>query len=190
MDQLASLCGRRDSALLLDCRSLELEPVPLPDGVAVLIVDSGTRRALENTAYAERRAECETIAARLGLASLRNATAEQVGGEPRARHVVSENARVLAFADALRRRDVDALGPLLLASHASLRDDYEVSTPELDALVEQLVSAGALGARLTGAGFGGSVVAVVPAARAAAIVRAVDAPSRLVRAVDGAVRIG
>jgi len=189
MDQLASLCGRRDSALLLDCRSLDLEPVPLPDGLAVLVVDSGVERALENTAYAERRAECEAIAARLGLASLRDATAEQVADEPRARHVVSENARVLTFADALRRRDVDALGPLLLASHASLRDDYDVSTPELDALVEQLVSAGALGARLTGAGFGGSVVALVPAVGADAIARAVDAPSRLVRAVDGAARI-
>ena len=189
MDQLASLCGRRDNALLLDCRSLELEPVPLPDGFAVLVVDSGIQRALENTAYAERRAECEAIATRLGLASLRDATAEQVAGEPRARHVVSENARVLAFADALRCRDVDALGPLLLASHASLRDDYEVSTPELDALVEELVSAGAPGARLTGAGFGGSVVALVPAGDADAIARAVDAPSRLVRAVDGAARL-
>ena len=188
MDQLASLRGRRDSALLIDCRSLEVEPVPLPDGVAVLVVDSGVSRALEDTAYAVRRAECEAIAARLGLASLRDATPEQVAGEPRARHVVSENARVLAFAEALRRGSVDALGPLLLESHASLRDDYEVSTPELDSLVERLVGAGALGARLTGAGFGGSVVSLVPASQAKAIARTVDAPSLPVRAVDGAGR--
>jgi galactokinase len=189
MDQLASLCGRRGSALLIDCRSLEVEPVPLPEELSVLVVDSRVPRSLEDTAYAERRAECESIAARLGLASLRDATAEQVAHEPRARHVVSENARVLAFADALRWGDVDALGRLLLDGHASLRDDFEVSTPELDALVEKLVAAGALGARLTGAGFGGSVVALAPASEAAGIGTAVGAPHRLCRAVDGAGRL-
>src|SRR5262249_42589281 len=129
------------------------------------------------------------IAARLGLSSLRDASAEQAADEPRARHVLTENARVLAFADALRQGDVDALGPLLLASHAGLRDDYEGSTPGLDALVERLVSAGALGARLTGAGFGGSVVALVPASSAPAIASAVGAPSQVVRAVEGAERV-
>jgi galactokinase len=160
MDQLVATSGRRDAALLIDCRTLEREPVPLPPGVAVLVVDSGISRALTGTAYAERRAECERVAASLGLRSLRDATLGQVAGEPRARHVVTENARVLAFVRALRAGDVDALGPLLLESHASLRDDFEVSTPELDVLVERLVDAGALGARLTGAGFGGCVVAV------------------------------
>src|SRR5262249_45990332 len=110
MDQLVSLCGRRDSALLVDCRSLGLEPVPLPAGVAALVVAPGVSRALEDPAYAGRRAECESIAARLGLASLRDATPEQVADEPRARHVVSENARVLALADAFRRGDIEAAG--------------------------------------------------------------------------------
>ena len=97
------------------------------------------------------------------MRALRDATLEQVRDEPRGRHAVTEMARVRAFADALRAGDIDALGPLMLASHASSRDDMEVSTPELDALVECLVDAGALGARLTGAGFGGCVVALVPA---------------------------
>jgi galactokinase len=188
MDQLASVCGRRGSALLIDCRSLTVEPVPISEQLTVLVVDSGVSRALDHTAYAERRAECEAIAAALGLASLRDATREQVEAEPRARHVVLENERVLAFADALRRGDIDALGPLLLDSHASLRDDFQVSTPELDVLVEKLVEAGALGARLTGAGFGGSVVALAATATARSIAASIDAPSHLCRPVDGAAR--
>jgi galactokinase len=186
MDQLASLCGRRGNALLIDCRSLGVEPVPLPERLAVLVVDSGVSRALDNTAYADRRRECEAIAKRLGLASLRDATLEQVVDEPRARHVVSENERVRAFAAALRRGDIDALGPLLLASHASLRDDFRVSTPELDALVERLVDAGALGARLTGAGFGGCIVALALAPRARSIAASIDAPHHICRPVEGA----
>jgi len=166
MDQLASLAGRRDHALLLDCRSLETTPIRLPPGLAVVVVHSGVARALAGSAYAERRAACEAAAARLGLRSLRHATPAQVADEPRARHVVSENARVLAAADALARGELDALGPLLSASHASLRDDFEVSTPELDALVRALEEAGALGARLTGAGFGGCAVALARAAEA------------------------
>jgi galactokinase len=103
---------------------------------------------------------------------LRDATLDQVRDEPRGRHAVTEMARVRAFGDALRNGDIDALGPLMLASHASSRDDMEVSTPELDALVECLVRAGAHGARLTGAGFGGCVVALIPAARAQMIATA------------------
>jgi galactokinase len=163
MDQLVATSGRRGSALLIDCRTLALEAVALPAEVAVLVVDSGDSRSLSETAYAERRAECQRIAAALDLEALRDATLEQVAHEPRARHVVTENDRVLAFADALRSGGVEALGPLLLQSHASLRDDFGVSTPELDACVERLVAAGALGARLTGAGFGGCVVALVRA---------------------------
>ncbi len=185
MDQVASLCGRAGSAILIDCRSLEVEPVPLPPGLAVVVADSGVPRNLSETGYAERRAACEATAARLGVPALRDAAPEQVAEDPRARHVVSENARVLAFADALRRGDADALGPLLLASHASLRDDFEVSTPELDALVDRFVAAGALGARLTGAGFGGSAVALVPEARLAAALAAVPG-AFVVRAVAGA----
>jgi galactokinase len=186
MDQLTSICGQRGKALLIDCRSAAVEPVPIPEQVAVLVVDSGVARSLDRSAYADRRAECEALANHLRLPSLRDATREQVADEARGRHVVSENERVLAFADALRRDDIDALGPLLLASHASLRDDFEVSTPELDRLVERLVELGALGARLTGAGFGGSVVALVPADAAASIGASLDAQFHVCRAVDGA----
>ena len=196
MDQLTSLAGRRDHALLIDCRSLEIEPVQLPDGIAVVVVESGVARSLDATAYAERRAACEAVAARLGLRSLRDATAAQVADDPRARHVLSENERVLAAADALRRNDLDELGALLSRSHASLRDDFEVSTPELDALAETLERCGASGARLTGAGFGGCVVAVAPAGIAPQVadnaVRSyrsaigLDARAWICRAVDGA----
>jgi galactokinase len=122
------------------------------------------------------------VAARLGLRALRDATPEQVADEPRARHVVSENARVLAAAGALSAGNGDALGPLLRESHESLRDDYEVSTPELDALVAALEEAGVLGARLTGAGFGGCVVALTTTDRAQQI--AMDACARY-RSVTG-----
>jgi galactokinase len=161
MDQLCSLFGAEGYALLIDCRSLAVEPVALPAGIAWLVVHSGLPRTLGTTEYAARRAECEAVARRLGIASLRDADPDQVADEPRARHVVSENARVLATVDALRAGDLPALGRLLLASHASLRDDYSVSTSELDLLVDLLVADGAAGARLTGAGFGGCVVAAV-----------------------------
>jgi len=161
MDQLASMFGVAGHALLIDCRTDEITPIELSPSIAVVVVHSGLPRTLAGSEYAARRAECEAVAARLGLASLRDATARQVADEPRARHVVSENERVLATADALSFGDLSVLGPLLLASHASLRDDYGVSTPELDLLVEILVDAGAAGARLTGAGFGGCVVALV-----------------------------
>ena len=196
MDQLCSLYGEAGHALLIDCRALTVTPVPLPPGIAVLVVHSGVPRTLVGSEYAARRAECEAIASRLGLTSLRDATLEQVAHEPRARHVVSENARVLATVDALRARDLGALGALLLASHASLRDEYDVSTPELDVLVELLVDNGAAGARLTGAGFGGCVVALVQrnhadnvaakAARSYEAATGLVATAFVVHAVDGA----
>ena len=161
MDQLTSLYGEAGHALLIDCRSLEVRPIALPRALGVVVVHSGVPRTLAETGYAQRRAACEAAATRLGVRTLRDASLEQVGDDPNARHVVTENARVLAFADALRAGDVNALGPLLLESHASLRDDFGVSTPELDLLVDLLVQHGAYGARLTGAGFGGCVVALV-----------------------------
>jgi galactokinase len=170
MDQLASVAGVEGHALLIDCRSLEVRPIPLPAELAVVVVHSGVARELAGSEYAERRAACAAVAERLGLDALRDATPEQVADEPRARHVVSENARVLAAADALAAGDLDSLGPLLSASHASLRDDFEVSTPELDELAAALEEAGALGARLTGAGFGGCVVALARAEDADALV--------------------
>jgi galactokinase len=166
MDQLSSVAGRAGHALLIDCRSLEIEPIPIPDELAIVVVHSGLPRALADSAYAERRAACERVAARLGLRALRDATPEQVADDPRARHVVSENARVLAASEALRANELERLGALMSASHASLRDDFEVSTPELDLLVTELGAAGAVGARLTGAGFGGCAVAVVTAEQA------------------------
>jgi galactokinase len=161
MDQLASLHGRRDHALLIDCRELAITPVPLPGTHVVLVVHSGLPRALAGSAYAERRASCEAAAGRLGLDSLRDARPDQVSDDPRARHVVAENRRVVEAAQALRAGDVDTVGRLMVESHASLRDDFEVSTLELDLLVDLLVAAGAVGARLTGAGFGGCIVALV-----------------------------
>jgi galactokinase len=161
MDQLVSLFGRQGHALLIDCRDLSIDPVPLPATHAVLVVHSGVARALAGSAYAQRRSACEAAAAKLGLVTLRDARPDQVADDPRARHVVSENRRVVDAAAALRAGDIDTIGRLMLESHASLRDDFEVSTPELDLLVELLVAAGAVGARLTGAGFGGCVVALV-----------------------------
>ncbi|HMF04879.1 MAG TPA: galactokinase [Acidimicrobiia bacterium] len=196
MDQLVALFGRAGHALLVDCRTLAAEPIALPDTLAVLVVHSGLPRTLVGSAYADRRAAGERVATRLGVATLREATLDDVRHEPRARHVVSENQRVLEFADALRAGDTTALGSLLLASHASLRDDYEVSTPELDLAVDLLVEHGALGARLTGAGFGGCVVALVTRPQVGDVARETVARYRAetglpaeafeARAVDGA----
>jgi galactokinase len=199
MDQLTAVHGVADHALVIDCRHLRAEPIALPSELAVLVAHSGLPRTLAGTAYAERRAATDAAAAALGLRALRDATFAQVRDDPRARHVVTEDARVVGFARALRRGDLPALGQLMLASHASLRDDFEVSTPELDALVDAFVEAGALGARLTGAGFGGCVVALTTNARADAVTTgaATDYQTRTgiatspfaVRAVDGAGRV-
>jgi len=161
MDQLIALRARAGGALLIDCRSLETEPVPLARDLAILVVHSGLPRALENSAYAQRRAAFEACARTLGVIALREATPEAAADLPLARHVVSEDERVRETALALRTGDRPALARLFAESHASLRDDVGVSTPELDALVSALVGAGAVGARLTGAGFGGCVVALV-----------------------------
>jgi Galactokinase len=196
MDQLASVAGRAGHALLIDCRSLEVEAIALPDSLTVVVVHSGLPRALESSAYAQRRAACEAAAARLGLVSLRDATPAQVADDPFGRHVVSENARVGQFVTALRAHDLDTLGRLALESHRSLADDFAVSTPELDLLVTLAVEGGAYGARLTGAGFGGCIVALVaPAETASMVAHVVDryrartgleAVAFPVQAVDGA----
>ena len=188
MDQMASVCGRSGHALLLDCRTLAVTPVPLPPACAVVVVHSGLPRRLATSAYAERRTACEAAAARLGVAALRDASFDDVADDPMARHVVSENARVLAAADALRAGDAATFGALMDESHASLRDDFAVSTPELDELVARCRAAGAFGARLTGAGFGGCVVALVDAAARESFVAAIDARYRAfaVQAAAGA----
>ena len=171
MDQLTAVCGEEQHALLVDCRSLEILPLALPPVLGVLVVHSGTSRALDASGYADRRRECEQLARRLGLRALRDATWDDVADEPLGRHVVGENARVLEAASALGDGNLERLGRLLSESHASLRDDFRISTPELDALVDELEGAGALGARLMGGGFGGCAVAVCDATRTDEIAR-------------------
>jgi galactokinase len=169
MDQMAAMCCREGSAMFLDTRSLEMEHFPLAlDDLKLIVIDVGMPRRLVEGSYARRRAECEAAARELGVAALRDATEADV--EPlvdetvrrRARHVVTENRRVLEVASLLRRGGIAGIGSMLTASHASLRDDFEVSTPELDAAVEACIRGGALGARMSGAGFGGCAIALVP----------------------------
>jgi galactokinase len=171
MDQLASACGVAQHALRIDCRSLAIEAVPLPESVSVLVLDTGTRRGLVSSAYNRRREECQEGARAFGLSSLRDLTQDAfTSGEARlspevrrrVRHVLSENARTLCAVQALRDHDAAQVGRLMAESHASLRDDYEVSSPALDAMVE-IASAqpGCWGARMTGAGFGGCAVALL-----------------------------
>jgi galactokinase len=167
MDQLAAACSRAGHAMLIDCRLLEMEHVPLPKDVAIVVVDSKVRRALGDTAYNERREECAAAARALGVEALRDVEEANVGRlqEPlrrRARHVVSENRRVMEAVEALRAGNVSRFGELMYESHASLSDDFEVSTSELDLLVELASrTEGVIGARLTGAGFGGCTVHLV-----------------------------
>jgi len=166
MDQLTSLAGVAGHALLIDFRTLDVEPVPLPAEVSVVVVHSGQERELATSAYAARRTQLE-VAQRI-IGPLRDATIDDLAAiddevvRARARHVVTENARVLRFADALRSGDLHAAGALMVDAHASFRDDFGASTPVVDALVDRLVATpGVLGARLTGGGFGGCVVALV-----------------------------
>lgn len=167
MDQLASAAGRAGHALLVDCARLRVVPVRLPDDMEVVVVHSGERRGLAATAYARRRAECEAAEAHIGPLARASLADVDALDDPvlrrRARHVVTENARVTALAAALGSGSGDrgGAGAILAASHASLRDDFEVSTPTLDDLVATLEAVpGVFGARLTGAGFGGCVVAL------------------------------
>lgn len=166
MDQLASAAGVEGSALLIDCRSLEVTPVALPDDVEVRVVHSGQERQLAGSEYAERRAAVEAAAEVLGpLRDVADPAEVERLDDPllrrRARHVITEIARVEETVRALAAHDLDAVGAAMAASHASLRDDFDVSTPVLDALVDRLTALpGVLGARLTGAGFGGCAVAL------------------------------
>lgn len=163
MDQLVVAAAVAGHALLIDCHTLDRQPVRIPDELTIYAVDCGESRRLTGSPYADRRADCATAEAIIG--PLRSAALDDVEGiadervRRRARHVVTENARVRTFADALDHGDYSAAGALMAESHRSLRDDYEVSTPGLDALVERLrATAGVFGARLTGAGFGGCAV--------------------------------
>jgi len=174
MDQLAAVFGQAHHALLIDCRSLDVEPVPLSldeQGMAVVIVDSAVRRALGDSPYNQRRRECAQAAAALGVPALRDVTPDELETHRRelppelyrrARHVATEEARVTAAVGALKRGDLEMLGRLLGQSHESLRDDFQVSCRELDLLVDLAARVeGVLGARLTGAGFGGCTLNLV-----------------------------
>ena len=169
MDQYASLLCQAGTALLIDCRSLEARSIPLDlvgADLVLLVCNTHVSRELGATGYNARREACEKAAHTLGVRELRDAhlqDLEKLSGEERkrARHVITENSRVLEAIQALQRQDFGAFGRLMYASHQSLRDDYEVSTPELDAFVEIATQSSALGARLTGAGFGGCALALI-----------------------------
>jgi galactokinase len=189
MDQLISALGAQDQALLIDCRSLETNAVPLPSGAAVVIVNSNVRRGLVDSEYNTRRTQCEAAALHYGVAALRDIdeAALEVGRSGldgviyrRARHVVSENARTLAAADALAMGDLHQMGALMAASHASMRDDFEITVPAIDSLVQIIgaVIGDVGGVRMTGGGFGGCVVALVPQDKVSEIETAVAANYR------------
>jgi galactokinase len=169
---MASMLCRPAHALFLDCRSLQAEQVPLDlaaAGLAIVLIDSRAPHQLSDGAYADRRRACEEAARILGVPALRDvsdvAALDRLDGDllKRARHVVTEDDRVLRTVAALRSGDLTEVGPLLSASHASMRDDFEITVPRVDLIAATAERAGALGARMTGGGFGGCVLALVPA---------------------------
>jgi galactokinase len=179
MDQSASLLGQTGTAVFLDCRSLETRAIPLDleaNGLAILVIDTRVHHSHATGGYRDRRASCEAGAAALGVASLRDVTVDDLERASklvdsgalddvtfrRVRHVVTENDRVLQTVAVLEAEGPRAIGELLDASHLSMRDDFEISVPELDLAVEVARTSGAIGARMTGGGFGGSAIALVP----------------------------
>lgn len=185
MDQLAAVCGRPRQAMLIDFRAVTVRQCAFdPDevGLALLLIDSRARHRHAGGEYAARRAACERAAADLKVSSLRDvqgrglavlaAVSDSVDAR-RARHILTENQRVLDAVAALRRTDFDEFGRLLTASHESMRDDFEITTEQIDEIAAAALRAGALGARMTGGGFGGCVIALVPAARVDAVADAV-----------------
>jgi len=185
MDQIASAAAREGTAMLLDCRSLETTPVVIPASVLVLVMNTAKSRELAGSAYAERRRQCEEAAALMGISALRDATPEMVEAHKdrlgeiryrRARHVVTENERTLAMQQVLEDNDLERAGDLLNASHASLRDDYQVSSRELDVMSELARSRpGCFGARMMGGGFGGCAVGLIRADAADDVISVVEA---------------
>ncbi|MEV0380287.1 galactokinase [Nonomuraea sp. NPDC050643] len=185
MDQAASALCQEGHALFLDCRSLGSRNIPLdlaPHGLSMLIIDTQVHHEHAGGEYAKRRAECESAARKLGVAALRDVTdlagaLDRLQGAERRRteHIVTENHRVEALVGLLRAGAVTEIGALLNASHLSLRDKYEVSSPELDVAVEAALRGGARGARMTGGGFGGSAIALVPVDRLESVQESVSA---------------
>ncbi|MEO0441135.1 MAG: galactokinase [Pseudomonadota bacterium] len=175
MDQLASARSEAGTAMLLDCRSLESKAIPMAPEFGLLVIHSGIRRGLVDSAYNERRAQCEEAADHCQVSALRDLTLDELDAcstdlDPvsyrRARHVVSENARVLAAATALKVSDINMLSKLMMQSHASMRDDFEITLPAIDGLVEQVscLLGNRGGVRMTGGGFGGCIVVLAPQA--------------------------
>ncbi|WP_261166650.1 galactokinase [Microbacterium sp. Marseille-Q6965] len=185
MDQVSSMLGRVDAGTFLDCRSLEFEPVDLGfarEGLVLLVIDTQVKHAHSTGGYRDRREACERGAAHLGVPALRNVGVDDLDRARsvldevtfrRVRHIVTENQRVLDTVRTLREQGPRAIGELLLASHASMRDDFEISVAELDTAVDAAVAAGALGARMTGGGFGGAAIALVEAGAEEHVSRAV-----------------
>lgn len=183
MDQMISAAGKANHALLIDCRDLSNKLVPLPAGCAVVILDTATRRGLVDSAYNERRQQCEAAAQFFKVSHLRDVSLTQLTEQAkkldkltyqRAKHVVSENERVLETVAAMQENNPGRVGELMVASHLSLRDDFEVSSPALNQIVEiALAQPGCYGARMTGAGFGGCAVALVQAEQAETFAQAV-----------------
>jgi galactokinase len=186
MDQSVSLMATQGSALLLDCRDLTTKNIPFDvasSGLELLIIDTQAHHALTDGGYAERRASCESVVAKLGITSLRELSMEQLENSRglltetefvRARHAVTEMKRVLECVEALSNSDFEKVGQLINQSHASLRGDYTVSCPELDTAVEAALAAGALGSRMVGGGFGGSAIALIQASKTTETIKAVE----------------
>jgi len=186
MDQSVSLMATQGSALLLDCRDLTTKNIPFDvasSGLELLIIDTQAHHALTDGGYAERRASCESVVAKLGISSLRELSMEQLENSRglltetefvRARHAVTEMKRVLECVEALSNSDFAKVGQLINQSHTSLRDDYTVSCPELDTAVEAALAAGALGSRMVGGGFGGSAIALIQASKTTETIKSVE----------------
>jgi len=186
MDQMISACGEKNHALLLDCRSLETKAVHIPEGISIMIVNSNVTHSLVDGAYNALREQCEQAARQLGKVALRDATLAELNASSiekgsdvykRAHHVISENDRTVACADALIAGDLQKVGEYMYASHASMRDDFEITVPEIDYIVEVLtdVLGNKGGARMTGGGFGGCCVALMPTEMVAQAQAAIEA---------------
>lgn len=202
MDQMASAACKTGHALFLDCRSLEIQHAPLPQGVSVVILDTSTRRGLVESAYNERRNQCEEAARWFGVTALRDVSIDEFNlktkadaglsdiAMKRARHIVTENARVLEAMEAMHNGNISRLGELFNASHASLRDDFEVTNDALNIMVECAQEQdGCYGARMTGAGFGGCAVALVEEEKAEVFAQAVTAAYRQRSGLDASVYV-
>ena len=186
MDQSVSLMATQGSALLLDCRDLTTKNIPFDvasSGLELLIIDTQAHHALTDGGYAERRASCESVVAKLGITSLRELTMQQLENSRdllteiefvRARHAVTEMKRVIECVQALSDSNFALVGELINQSHASLRDDYTVSCPELDTAVDAALAAGALGARMVGGGFGGSAIALIQASKTIETIKTIE----------------